>query len=190
MVLKFTLLALIVSGLSLADQIAYTIQGSGTGTVDSTAFSDVAFLFTVTTDTALITAFTESNGQVGFQTAKVSGAGISINGVAGTFTDNEDIFVNNTTAYAGITDTFDLLDGSNSAFSTYGLQSGIGPLSMDSIEALNQFVDISTSLGSVTFTAVTDVLFTATAAPEPGTLVLGAAGALLLAGFKLLARAR
>src|SRR5208283_1937661 len=144
MVLKLTVLTLIVSGLSLADPIVYTIQGSGTGTVDSTAFSDVAFMFTVTTDTALVTAFTESDGQVGFETAGVSGAGISINGVAGTFTDNEDIFVNNTTAYVGITDTVDLLDGSNSAFFTYDLQSSIGPLSMDSIEALNQFVDVST----------------------------------------------
>ncbi len=131
----------------------------------------------------------------GFQTPDVSGAGISIGGFgSGTFTDAEDIFVSNNTTYAGITDegADDLLDGFNTSFATYDLQSSIGPLSMTSLEALNQFLDIPTSLGSVSFTLATGVLFTAATVvtPEPGTLVLGVAEALLLAGIKLLARVR
>ncbi len=195
MVLKITVLGLILSWLGLADPIVFSIQGVGTGTVDTTAFNDVAFTFSVTTDTTLITTFAYADGEAGFQTPEVSGAGITIGGVgSGTFTDAEDIFVSNTTTYAGITDagTEDLLDGFNTSFSTYDLQSSIGPLPMTSLEALNQFVDIPTSLGSVSFTTATGVLFTAATGltPEPGTLVLGAAGALLLAGIKLLARAR
>jgi hypothetical protein len=195
MVPKITLLVLILSGLGLADPIIFSIQGVGTGTVDTTAFTDAAFTFTVTSDTTLITAFADEDGETGFQTPDVSGAGISIGGFgSGTFTDAEDIFVSNNTTYAGITDegADDLLDGFNTSFATYDLQSSIGPLSMTSLEALNQFLDIPTSLGSVSFTLATGVLFTAATVvtPEPGTLVLGVAEALLLAGIKLLARVR
>jgi hypothetical protein len=190
MVLKITLLALIVSGLCLADPIVFTIQGLGTGTVDSTPFSDAEFTFTVTTDTTLITPFSIPETETGFETPFVSEAGISIDGFGtGTFTNEEQIFVSNTFAQAGITDSgsdLDILDGSNSAFSTYNLQSSI-ELTMPPVEPLPG-PDVPTSLGNVIFTDASDVSFTASfLVPEPGTWVLCAAGALLMAGVKLLA---
>jgi hypothetical protein len=192
MVPRIGVLVLIVSGLGFADPIIFTIQGDGAGTVGSTAFNDAAFTFTVTTDTSLVTNFTLGDGQTGFEAPFVSGAGISIGGIgSGTFTDTESIYDNNTLHSVGITDAVyaDLLDGHNASFQTYDLQSSIGPLPLDADTIALQFLNIPTSLGSVTFTAATSVLFTATTVPEPGTLVLGAAGALLLAGIKLLARA-
>jgi hypothetical protein len=184
MVPRIGVLVLIVSGLGFADPIIFTIQGDGAGTVGSTAFNDAAFTFTVTTDTSLVTNFTLGDGQTGFEAPFVSGAGISIGGIgSGTFTDTESIYDNNTLHYVGITDAY------NVSFQTYDLQSSIGPLPLDAETIELQFLNIPTSLGSVTFTAATSVLFTATTVPEPGTLMLGAAGALLLAGIKLLARA-
>lgn len=200
MVLKITALALIVSGLCLADPIIFTIQGDAAGTVGATAFGDVntglfvPFALTVTTDTSLITPFTLGDGETGFITPEIAGVGISISGIgSGTFTDTEDIFVSNTTSYVGITDSVyeDLLDGFNTSLSTYDLQSAIGPLPLTALLGIGQFGDVPTSLGSVTFLAASNVFFTAstTFTPEPGTLLL-TAGALLLAGVKLLARAR
>jgi hypothetical protein len=194
MVLKITVLALIACGLGFADPITFTIQGIGSGTVGATPFNNEAFSLSVTTDTSLITGFGTTGGETGFETPEVAGAGISIAGVgAGIFTDAEQIFDSNF-AEAGITDfpappgvSNDLLDGTNVAFLTYNLQSDIGPLSMSDITALNNFVDIPTSLGSVTFTIANAVFFTAASplvAPEPGTLVLGAAGLLLAVGIK------
>jgi hypothetical protein len=196
MVLKIAALPLIVSGLALADPIIFTIQGTGSGTVDSTAFNNVAFTFSVATDTSLITSFTLPGPQAGFETPAVAGADISIGGIGtGTFTDDEQIFVNNTVQTVGLTDIsaaggeMDLLDGTNTAFFTYDLQSSIGPLAMSDISALNNFLDIPTSLGSVTFTLATGVLFTATEAPvpEPATLAFATAGMLLVAVTRLLA---
>ena len=170
MVLKIAVLVLIVSGLGLADPIIFTIQGFGTGSVDTTAFNNVAFTFAVTTDTTSISSFTLPGGETGFQTPEVSGAGISIGGVgSGTFTDSEQMFALNTTKFAGIADflgspvpvSTDLLDGFNTSFLTYNLQSSIGPLPLTALQGLNQFVDIPTSLGSVTFTLATGVFFTA-----------------------------
>jgi len=199
MVLRIAALVLIACGLGFGEPIIFTIQGVGTGTVNSTPFTDAAFTFTVTTDTTLIETFTLTSGDTGFETPEISGADISISGIGpGTFADPEQIFLDHTLHRAGITDFLgtdpiptDLLDGVNASFAPYDLQSSIGPLPLTDLVALDQFVDIPTSLGGVTFTLATDVFFTADTfvSPEPGTFVL-AAGALLLAGVKFLARAR
>ena len=193
--LKLTLLTLMLSVVGLADTIIFTIQGTGSGTVNSTAFTNQSFTLTVTTDTTLVTAFNLGDGETGFQTPNVAGAGISIGGIgSGTFTDVQSIFVNNTSDFVGITDGVsgnDLVDGFNSSFTTYTLQTSIGPVPIAPLEALDQFNNISTTLGNVTFTMATNVFFTATTVftPEPGTTLLAAAGVLLL-GLGIRARAR
>ena len=200
MVLRIAALTLLVSGTALCDTIIFTIQGTGSGTVGSTAFNNAAFTFSVTTNTALITSFTFPDGENGFETPAVSAAGITIGGFgSGTFTDEEQLFVSNTLNTVGLTDiasgggSMDLLDGTNTALGTYNLESSIGPLTLSDIVALNQFIDVATSLGSVTFTAATNVVFTASEVqvPEPATWTLGGAGLaglLLAAGIRLLAR--
>ena len=200
MVLRIAALTLLVSGTALCDTIIFTIQGTGSGTVGSTAFNNAAFTFSVTTNTALITSFTFPDGESGFETPAVSAAGITIGGFgSGTFTDEEQLFVSNTLNTVGLTDiasgggSMDLLDGTNTALGTYNLESSIGPLTLSDIVALNQFIDVATSLGSVTFTAATNVVFTASEVqvPEPATWTLGGAGLaglLLAAGIRLLAR--
>jgi len=197
MVLRIAALTLLVSGFALGDPIIFTIQGTGSGTVDSTAFNNAVFTFSVATDTSMITSFTFPDGENGFQTPAAAGADISIGGIGtGTFTDDEQIFVSNTLNTVGLTDIqsggseMDLLDGTNAAFGTYDLQSSIGPLTISNIEALDQFVDIATSLGSVTFTAASNVIFTASevSVPEPVTSALAAAGLLLAAGIRRLVR--
>ncbi|MGB7761798.1 MAG: hypothetical protein WBL61_18340 [Bryobacteraceae bacterium] len=185
--LKLTLLVLLLAGLGLADPIVFTIGGDATGTVDGTAFTDAAFTFTVTTDTSLIESYGGGGGDLGYETPFVAGAEISIAGFApGTFSDTEQIFVSNTFSLVGITDfaAGDLLDGANSAFTTYNLQSSIGPVPLSDLEALGSLDVFPTSLGNVTLDSATNVYFTAAppiVTPEPETWALGAAWALFIA---------
>lgn len=150
-------------------------------------------MLTVTTDTTLIT----SAGQGIWVTPDVAGAGIRISGITGTFTHGEHVFASQILSWVGITDSVldDLLDGSNGAISEYNLGSGIGPLPL-TITHLAQFVDVPTSLGSVTFSSVSGVTFQATpglppSAPQPTAApVLVSPAAILalicgLAGFGL-----
>ena len=137
-------------------------------------------------DTTLV--FGNCDGVSGIFCTPSGVAGVSIQGVGtGTFTDPFNVFVNQGVAVAGFTDDAieDIVDLSNSAFSTYDLKSAIGPLSSSYF-----FVDTGTSLGSTLGTIVLDSTsgtptFTATTGggttPEPGSLVLFGSGVIGLA---------
>lgn len=160
-----------------ADPIIFTLNGVGTGTIGATPFTAASFVFTLTTDTTLITSFAE-----GVTTPPVAGAGISIAGFgAGTFSNLEDVFDNQNFGTVGITDSvhFDLLDGDAAILTTYDLRASLGPLPLTSL-FFEQFSNVPTSLGNVTFSSVSSAAFTASSVPEPAALLLCGFGLLVL----------
>jgi PEP-CTERM motif len=162
-----------------AEPITFTINGTGSGTVGATAFTDAAFTVTLTTDTTLI----EPLGPSAFITPDVSGVGLNIAGFAdGTFDDSWAILVAETGDAALSTPLeFDLINGNNAIFATYDLQSSLGPVSLNSPTTFGQFLNIPTSIGDVTINdSLANVTLTAVASdvPEPATLALTALGLL------------
>ena len=146
---------LLVCGLipmtSAAGPITYTETFTATGTVNGNPF-DGTVMFTLSSDTTLV--FGNCDGVSGIFCTPSGVAGVSIQGVGtGTFTDPFNVFVNQGVAVAGFTDDAmeDILDLSNSAFSTYDLKSAIGPLYSSYF-----FVDTGPALGSTLGTIVLD----------------------------------
>lgn len=170
-----------------AAAIVYTISGSGSGSIDATAFTDAAFTFTLTGDTANYTG-TPGSFQV---VDPLASAAFSIAGVGtGTFQ------IATRLGHGGLRAFF-----SRSGFPSKGsdlfdfdapavdLSSSFGPVAGTSIFALNQFKGVATSLGALTFTASSNVAFSGTlggapAVPEPGTWAMMIAG-FGLAGFAM-----
>jgi len=134
-----------------------TFTGTASGTVDGTPFSNASLTVTATGDVGAVT-FTSPSF---FLDIPAGSASFSIGGVgSGTFSDDTYVF-DNTTGVAGFGDSgassccdiiqvYDSLIGST-AFSTYDLQSSIGPLGPErSDPSTGDWVGLNTSLGSFT----------------------------------------
>ena len=161
----------------------YTISGTGTGSLGGTSFTDRAFTFTLTGDTADL-GYNELN--------PLTRAVVSISGLGtATFTISTRIGVNggpdNDVGYFGRTG----LDGGSSLdlfdfhmASPIDLSSSFGPLTGSDVFALEDFVNVGTNRGPLTFSSSSSVLFSGVvrAVPEPATwamtlLGFGAIGA-------------
>lgn len=170
MLLRSVMVLLVLTASLGAAPITFSITGLATGAVDATPFTDAPFVFTLSTDTALITMFAN-----GFRTPQIAGVALHIDGFGdGTFTNTQHVFDNTTNSSAGITDNVagDLVHGRNPVFGTYHLQAAIGPVLLNDANTAEQFIDIPTSIGLVTFESVTNVTLTAVTTPEPTTLGL------------------
>ena len=158
-----------------ADTSTFTETTIASGTVDGTGFTNALVTITLTGDTANV-----GSGSPG----KFSLPGIGMVSVSGvgsdTFTDDIRAAENQALPGAGISDftlNRTIIFTLNAGFASYDLTSSIGPLSGNG-EFNNSFAfptlggtfDL-TSIGTVTFTAVESV-----ATPEPGSLLLLAAG--------------
>jgi len=173
-----------------ADAITYTESGTATGSIGATNFTDALVTITFVGDTSNVSGASGLfSNPVGTATVAIAGIG---NG-AFAFTDSLYVFDNQSTSFVGIADFTlnDILDTfGNSAFSTYGLTTSIGPVTGFSAfdpgsaygtkDGLLVFSNMSVNS---TFAATT----TAAAVPEPSSLVLlGAA----IAGLLMLRRGR
>lgn len=171
-----TMTALVCTGSALAAPMKYDIKGTGSGSIGSYTFTNQSFDISFVGDAA-------ANGRVidplDFATVTVAGFGTTTLaiptriGIAGTtiiyFSRSESI---------GGDDLFDFrlnspLTNLNSYFSITGT----------SVFALQQFVNVDSTLGGVTFNASSDVIFSSsdvTPVPEPEGYALMLSGLALL----------
>lgn len=180
-------LGILVSGsLCLAAPITFTFQGTGSGTVNTVPFSSASFTFTESSDTSLVTSSSIPGFSINYITPFASGSIINIagfgTGTISTLTDvadSQDLVTPGNSFVAFAMTTGGDVAGRAVIFATYNLQSALGPIS-----TTNPFVSnftISSTLGTVSFSSVSNITFTATTIPEPGTFPFMCVGALLLA---------
>jgi hypothetical protein len=161
-----------------ADIIMYTESFQATGTLGGQSFTDQSVTLTAFGDTSTLFS-TPSIAEVDAVTSTVA-----INGVAtANFTDSLNVFV--VYGFGGIfgfTDPDsstggDILDVRASPFLTYDLISPIGPIAGSFADYFSLNNPTGTSAGDLVFTSVADsVIVTASAVPEPSSLVLVALG--------------
>jgi hypothetical protein len=183
------ILGLMVCAAERADatQITYTDQGTISGSLGASAFTNALVTVSFTGDTANVT------GGLGFWSNSVGTATVTVAGVGtATFTDSMFAFDNQSARFAGIaSQAGSVLDTDTSPlFDTYDLKTAIGPVT--GAVFFRPDLTYGTTLGSLHFASVTgDTTFTATtgvaAVPEPST-ILGASVAVLLGSFYSLRR--
>lgn len=163
-------LALTLAAGMHAAALSFVIQGTATGTVGASAFTNALLTMTLSADTADISGpcgpacVTQPTDNVPFS---IAGAG------SGVFTTKKTVFVNNQTHLAGITDPVrsDIMDLSSPVFLAYDLKSPIGPIS-DPNPLSGNFTAIASSLGTINLSSAGPFTFQAVAggpasAPEP-----------------------
>jgi hypothetical protein len=166
-----------------ANFVTYVFSGTGTGMLGTQSFTNDSFTITVTSDTSLITPFSFTRNNFVNNGFSISPSPTSISlanvGVA-SFIGGEKVFVNNSTSILGLQlpSNSDLLDlPASPPFDTYNMQTSLGPIFVASPTAVNQFQGVATSLGSISFSGITNVTFQATVVPEPSSFALcGLAG--------------
>jgi hypothetical protein len=168
-----------LSGSARAGPVTYTEQFTGAGSLNGTPYTGALVTFTFTGDTANIMHPEPLlfNNRPGNATVTVPGIGTA------TFTDAVAVFDNQGNPSAGFTDFTslnDLLNVENGIFSSYALDTSIGPVSGQAVFGPGQ--GIPTTLGSFVIDSIAGdtVTFTATLStvPEPGSFMLVAVAAL------------
>jgi hypothetical protein len=172
-------LAILISGsLCLADPITFTFQGTASGAVNSVPFSNASFTFTQSSDTSLVASSSIPGFSINYYTPFASGASIAIAGFgAGSISTPTDVADSqNLTTPASSFVAFALTTGGDVAgralaFATYNTQSTLGPINTPSAFVSN--FSVSSSLGTVSFSSVSNLIFTAathaqTTAPSAG----------------------
>jgi len=173
--------------------LMYSLSGTGSGSLNQTAFVDAPFEITVFAETQSATPAV----QQGFWTYTVpaSEARVQVSGSSGRFLVPTRFFVSQLIGSAGFSihdGSFfggpDLMNIQNPSLSTWDLRSPIGPVFLASASIPVQgpptrpvFTNISTELGLLSFTAASNVTFRAAAVPEPGTMALGSTSLAILA---------
>lgn len=164
-----------------AASITFTETQNGIGSLGGTSFNDALVTLTLTGNTSNIT--NPSSGiydLIGTATVSVAGVG------SATFTDSIEVFVDQNTPAAGFTDLTlpgapDILENHSSSYSTYTLNTAIGPLT--GFPGGNPSDSFATTAGAFILSSSGnsdhDSTFTATGGvttPEPGTFALLGAG--------------
>jgi hypothetical protein len=171
-----------------ADAINYSFTGNGSGTIGADTFTDATFDVSINADTFDV-AYQSDLLTLGVEnltgTIDIAGVGTA------SFTDPLYVFDYSDEVGFGNFSVGDLITTSDASLVGYGLTSDFGPVS-SSNDSLSQFNDVSTSLGSLTYTSMGDVTFvasTAVATPEPGTIGMTLVGIGLL-GLMMVMRRR
>jgi hypothetical protein len=158
---------LLFAGVAQADPIDYIFSGTGTGTLDGTAFSG-SFTVTDVADTAGIT----SGG------GEYRNTPSSSTFTAGALTDtlSDPLIIENTTApgYMGFTESVSPFNGeslTNSVFETYALNTALASTSGGLSVGTGALGTLPTSGGDLVFTSITALSFEAIV-PEASTLAL------------------
>jgi hypothetical protein len=188
-------LTLFSAGWAGAATITYTFSGDATGTAGYTSFSNEPFTISLTTDTSDIGSVTCCSSDL--STPASIASTVTIQGVGtGCFIDTDSVFVNPSEETIGIWhyNEPDWLDIVTSAALTYNLQTSIGPITPSAVFGNVQMKGgyMQSSLGSLAFSSVSDVTFSAAVAnpqgtpgadpaPEPSTLALMGTGFVALA---------
>jgi hypothetical protein len=164
-------------GRTEAALLIYTDQGTGSGSLGSTPFTDalVTVSFTGDTTNVISEAGFGFRNLIGTATVTVAGVGTA------TFTDSMEAFVNQPSLFAGIGDTTlgtsVLATDTSPLFATYDLKGPIGPISGTAF--FNVDVSFPTTLGGFVLNSIPgDTSFTATV-PEPASLILAGTAALM-----------
>lgn len=170
---------------AMADVITFAEAFIASGTVNGNPFSLSQVIFSLTTDTTLIT------GSGGVFLTPDGPASIFIEGVGtGTLNDPFYVFDNQNVSVAGFTDVNigDAVELSNSAFATYDLKSPIGPL-ISTFFFVGTGQAFGSQLGTIIIDSASDEqppLFVAAfggPAPEPNSLILFGSGVAGLAAM-------
>jgi hypothetical protein len=148
-----------------AQSITSVFQGTGSGTIGAVAFTDADFVITTNADTANVQSFADGWFLVD------DFASIAINGVgSAAFSVSMIVFVHNANSIVGFNQdsVFDILDLlCDIDCSTWDMTTSFGPVFDSSPSAINNFVDVGTTLGLLTMNSAASVTYQATVVPEP-----------------------
>jgi hypothetical protein len=184
--------ALAIAGLAGAAPITFTISTSGSGTLGGLTFTDATIVFTAVTDTTNILNGVPQNFDAGAATSSPQNTDtVTISGLGSwLLSDPVFFFDDRITGVIGFSDlnqtldTFtDLLDQSDTTFTTYTMKTALGPISDPIANGTGVFTNIPTSNGPLAFTTnSTNASFAATlgSVPEPGSMALILAAAIPL----------
>ena len=154
-------LFLLTTAIASADQMTYTISGTGSGYVDAQPFTNATFTLTEFADPATITNQTPSGPAVYSTQPSKQTLWVALNSVTISAATNATAFVNQTTSTAGIWQAGqpEILTVANPVFGNYDLSTGIGPVSGTTFAYASP---IALENGqSIRFTSVSGVTFTA-----------------------------
>ncbi|MDP8982012.1 MAG: IPT/TIG domain-containing protein [Acidobacteriota bacterium] len=166
MIPRLILLAALPAAFAIGNPLTITLTGTGSGKLGSTFFNSASFVFTLTTDTTLLTkppcCFTVDTPAGTPATFSIAGAG------SGTLTDNQVVFVDPNTDAIGLAhfNDGDLFDLDDRAFAGYKLDMSLGPVTGPPA-FVNSDVTLMTSAGTLNFTSISTVTFNAVVSAAP-----------------------
>ena len=159
----------VASSIAPAALVEYQFEGIGTGSLDTTSFDNAPFFLQVFVDTDDIFA---PSGTVIRVEAILST--ISIDGIGSLdFTVSTSIARNNTfdsIVFADHLNDSALLIVENPVLDSYDLSAPFGPVFDPFATVADQFTDIPTTGGDLSFASIVDVTFNAI--PSPGTMLM------------------
>jgi hypothetical protein len=166
-----------------AEPIQYFFSGVGSGTVGNQAFTNAPFTITATADTSAVQDVVGQGGNLLHSVATQSRIDIEGIGGGGINLQTRVFSTDQPQPAVGFSrlphfDGLDLMDLIDPAFAGYRARTAFGPVTDFGPIAINQFRDIPSVIGPITFTGVQFVTFRAV--PEPAAVAIAPAAALLL----------